>query len=78
MISNARSLGKLAGIMANKGVFDGQKLMNQETWEAIHADPKEGRMNGFYMTYFTKGGMNAYAHKPITYDPKDKKTPMLQ
>ena len=32
-ITNARSLGKLAAFMANKGTLNGQQLLSREAWD---------------------------------------------
>lgn len=55
--ANARSLGKLAGFMANKGTLGEEQLVSQATWEEMHAEPKYEIMcpigDG---CLFTKGG----------------------
>lgn len=56
-ITNARSLGKLAAFMANKGTLNGKQLMSRETWDAHHAGRTVKQMdNG------TKADMNSGGH----------------
>ena len=63
MVGNARSLAKLGVFMANGGQHDGKTLISAETWDALHKDPKEERLDGFSNTYFTQGGLNAYSYQ---------------
>ena len=65
MISNARSLGKLAAIMANRGSLGEEKLISEETWETFHSEPKEELMNDILPTVFSKGGCNHFGFEPM-------------
>ena len=58
---NARGLGKLAAIMANKGSFGGRCFLSQESWEELHADPEEQFEPLFEnRTLYTKGGIHCF------------------
>lgn len=55
--ANARSLAKLAAMMANKGSLGEEKLMEQATWDEMHSDPDFKRcVSVGYGMIFTKGG----------------------
>jgi CubicO group peptidase (beta-lactamase class C family) len=64
MSSNARSLAKLSAFMAQKGSLNGKSLMSEDTWNAMHEEPTKGRLSFQALTYFTKGGLNAYGAGP--------------
>jgi hypothetical protein len=70
MVGNARSLAKLGAFMANGGQHGGKNLISPETWDAIHADPKEERLNGFSNTWFTQGGFSTskYYHDQAAHE----------
>ena len=36
IMSSARSLGKLAAFMANKGEFDDKRIISESTWDQMH------------------------------------------
>lgn len=55
-ISNARSIGKLAAYMANKGTLNGKQLLSEKAWNKFHADPKIAIMDRQTFNTFTKGG----------------------
>merc|ERR1719479_701474 len=63
--ANAKGLGKLASIMANKG----QGLMSEKTWNEIHSEPTTEFDASFYMlgkhrSRFTKGGLCFHENLP--------------
>ena len=35
---NARSMAKIASMMANKGKFGGKQILKKETWEDMHSE----------------------------------------
>lgn len=51
--ASARSMGRLAAFLANKGTLDGKQLIKEETWELMHKDPKKEMMDQFRETKFT-------------------------
>ena len=70
--ANARSLAKLASIMANKG----QGIMSPEAWNEMHSQPQfyyMGTSNDtLFVTNFTKGGVN-YFENPSTLSDFDSR-----
>lgn len=54
--SNARSLAKLAAVMAGRGSWQGQQIIGQRGWDALHANPIDRDM-GFVRTAFSQGGV---------------------
>ena len=65
---SARGLAKLAAYMANKGTLNGDQLMTEETWNQLHADPRNVTEFSGIQTIFTRGGM-CYFSKAQTKDP---------
>jgi hypothetical protein len=56
---SARGMAKLAAFMANKGTFQGQKLMSEATWEDFHSNPVvETEIPWGNRTSFTQGGVS--------------------
>ena len=43
--ASARSMGKWAAFLANKGTLDGKQLIKEETWDLMHKDPKKEIMD---------------------------------
>jgi len=64
----ARGMAKLAAAMANKGKLMNQRIISEDTWEALHANPKPAQM-GFMPSSFTQGGINMYTD--MTIFPED-------
>lgn len=58
--SNARSLAKLAAVMAAGGSWAGREYLSAGAWSAMHAAPLRGDM-GFVTTSFTQGGVAQFA-----------------
>jgi hypothetical protein len=58
---NARGLAMLAAAMANKGTWNGIKLMSEETWNKMHSEPNE-EIDAIWgtTTFYTKGGLNKF------------------
>ncbi len=56
---SARGLAKIAAMMAARGRWDGEALLSESGWQALHADPVEAEM-GFGATRFTQGGVNQF------------------
>lgn len=55
---SARSLGKLANIMANKGSANGVSLMSLQAWETLHSNPTIKPHYGMeFRSSFTAGGV---------------------
>jgi len=57
---SARGLAKIAAAMANRGTFQGQTVLSQAGWEALHADPTIGHLFGDINSNFTQGGVNKF------------------
>jgi CubicO group peptidase (beta-lactamase class C family) len=55
--ATARGLAKLAAFMANKGTFQGQKLMSEETWNDFMSDSTTKNLLTFLPTSMVKGGL---------------------
>ena len=53
-------LAKIAAAMANRGTFQGQTVLSQAGWEALHADPTIGHLFGDINSNFTQGGVNKF------------------
>ena len=64
--------------MANKGTLAGDQLLNQETWEQFHSEPKIA-LDALYFgrkgyTNFTKGGVQKYSQDDLKNSGKFIKT----
>ena len=59
--SNARSLAKIAAMMADRGKWAGREFLTEAAWTATHEAPMKGDM-GFVTTCFTQGGVDRFAH----------------
>jgi CubicO group peptidase (beta-lactamase class C family) len=72
--SNARSLGKVAALMANGGVTNGVRLLSEETVKLALSDNKmayDGFMNSNYS--FSKGGFSDFGDmESVTVNPDFK------
>jgi len=64
----ARGMAKIAAVMANKGKFKDTTLISGDTWDAIHANPKPGKI-ALLPSCFTEGGVNMYTD--MTMFPED-------
>lgn len=62
--SNARSLAKIAAVMAAGGTFEGREYFRSSAWEALHHDPTDGAFNGLMNTRFTAGGIAQFVSVP--------------
>lgn len=58
--STARALAKLGAAMANKGSFEGTKILSEQGWNDFHANPKWATEGGAMNTNFTQGGVNKF------------------
>lgn len=58
--SNARSLAKIAAMMAAEGKWAGREYLSDIAWRAMHDAPLQGDM-GFVTTRFTQGGVAQFA-----------------
>lgn len=58
--SSARTLAKIAAMMAAGGKFDGREYLNGSGWDAVHAKPVNAQMGGLMATRFTQGGVNEF------------------
>ena len=56
---SARGLAKIAAMMSARGRWGERAFLNEEGWQALHAEPVEADM-GFCTTNFTKGGVNQF------------------
>jgi len=50
----------MAAYIANRGSLEGSKLISEETWEEMHANPKVECENVGYRTNYSDGGVNMY------------------
>lgn len=67
--SNARSLAKVAAMMAAGGKWDGLEYLSSEAWEALHANPIEAKLGSLVSTSFTQGGVAKFYE--LTADSDD-------
>ena len=59
--ASARALARLAAAMANKGSFEGTKILSEQGWNDLHANPKLiVNETGAERTNLTQGGLNRY------------------
>lgn len=58
--SSARTLAKIASMMAGRGKFGGKEYLTEQGWEALHAAPMDASMGGLMSTRFTQGGVNQF------------------
>lgn len=58
--SSARTLGRIAAMMAGRGKLDGREILSEPAWEALHANPVDAKMGGSISTRFTQGGVNEF------------------
>jgi len=56
----ARGLAVLAAAMANKGSFQGKKILSAAGWEALHADPTVDLMFTDFPANLTQGGLGKF------------------
>ncbi len=56
---SARGLARIAAAMAARGDLGGHRILSEEAWDALHADPTHREM-GLIPTAFTQGGVNAF------------------
>lgn len=62
--SNARSLAKLASVMATGGSFGATRILGDAGWQALHSNETSAIM-GISQVVFTQGGVSAFhAHQP--------------
>lgn len=56
---SARGLAKIAAAMANRGSFDGVRILGEKGWDALHANPTVGSLGkGIWeVIYITQGGV---------------------
>ena len=59
---SARGLATVAAMLANRGQWQGQQVLSENAWEAMHAAPIERDM-GFHTT-FTQGGVALFSTGP--------------
>lgn len=59
--ANAKSLGKLAAFMANKGTLNGVELISKATWNEMMSEVKEEKEH-VMVTRYTKGGFGVFKH----------------
>ena len=57
---SARGLALVAAAMANKGTFNGVKLLSNQAWEALHKGAIQAPIYGIMPTNFTQGGVNEF------------------
>ena len=62
--ANARSLAKVAAIMASGGELEGDRCLDKMGWSALHDHPVPAEMGNFMPTRFTQGGVDRFL--PIT------------
>ena len=67
--ASANALGKIAAVMANKGELNGERIMSEKTWDAMHKDYKHSNMFPHLGTAnFSAGGLNHFDTVPNPYD----------
>ena len=66
---SARSLARVASMMAQRGMLDGQQFLTEDAWNALHAEPVTSSMG--LRTTFTQGGV-ALFHLPPDAGVLDK------
>jgi hypothetical protein len=72
IMSSARSLGKLAAFMANKGEFDGKRIISESTWDQMHDNRTLLPHYGMNMRQvFSQGGVCIFDQKAL--DEEDLK-----
>ncbi len=54
--SSARSLAKIAAMVASGGSWEGKEYLNDAAWQGLHGNPVKADM-GFSQTTFTQGGV---------------------
>ena len=54
---SARGLALVGAMLANKGVLKGTRVLSEEAWAAMHANPTEGKLFGDISYPFTQGGV---------------------
>jgi CubicO group peptidase (beta-lactamase class C family) len=59
---SARGLAKVAAMMSTRGRWGDHAILDEEGWQALHADPVEAGM-GFANTAFTQGGVNRFTSR---------------
>ena len=69
--SNARSLAKLAAMFAARGNWQGEQILDENTWEAMHSAPEDADM-GFAHTTFTQGGVAKFGGLPTPASRLDR------
>ncbi len=57
--SSARSLAKIASMMSTKGSWQGNQIIDEAGWMAMHDDPITASMD-LFETSFTQGGVNLH------------------
>ncbi|MEM7078483.1 MAG: serine hydrolase domain-containing protein [Pseudomonadota bacterium] len=69
--SNARSLARIAAMLAGHGQLDGQSILGPAAWQALHGDVIEAD-TGFAYTRFSQGGVAAFGKLPPRPSPLDR------
>jgi CubicO group peptidase (beta-lactamase class C family) len=67
--ASARALAKLGAFMANKGSLGDSTLLDEQTWQEIHSDPKtltEAYLFYGLRTTYTKGGLHLFGTQHFT------------
>jgi CubicO group peptidase (beta-lactamase class C family) len=62
--SSARSLARVAAMLAAGGTLNGTTCLGPEGWKALHAHATHADMSGLFTTRFTQGGVNEFT--PVT------------
>ena len=58
--SSARSLARVAAMLAAGGTLDGTTCLGRAAWQALHDHATHARMSGLFDTRFTQGGVNKF------------------
>ena len=66
--ASARGLAKVAAMMANRGQWQGQRVLSENAWQSMHAMPIRAEMGSFYAT-LCQGGV-AQFHKTDAKNPR--------
>ena len=64
---SARGLAIVSAMLANHGQWQGQQILSEKAWQAMHADPIRANMP--FMSTFTQGGI-AQFHQTTAESPR--------
>ena len=60
---SARGIARVAAMLANRGELNGVRVLSEEAWDEMHAEPVDAEMHPTGdLTSFTQGGVNVFKH----------------